>query len=173
MNIHEYDYSSRFKSLSKARVFMTCSLSAWSILDILRHQHFLVYFGQVDVGDGLCSWQLWDVGDRFLCIFLNFLAYSSYGYPWLNTVIHSSPVVSRCIICKSPIWSNSTFALINYITWSILATYHVFSFSHLWITVHFYRSKRLCPWRFDLLVDGLKSAGHSRVHLSNNNLLSF
>ena len=35
MNIHEYDYSSRFKSLSKARVFMTA-------IDKVDFGHFCV-----------------------------------------------------------------------------------------------------------------------------------
>ena len=36
------------------------------------------------------------------------------------------------------------FAITNYITWSILATYHMLSISHILITLHFYR----CNWRW-------------------------
>ena len=64
MNIHEYDYSSRFKSLSKARVFMTA-------IDKVDFGHFCVIktFQFITAPSMLLTFYVadnCDVGDRFL-----------------------------------------------------------------------------------------------------------
>ena len=112
---------------------------------------------------------------------MNFLHFSEffwiffmfYAYSWLNTVIHSSPVVSRCIIFKSPIWSNSYFLRLPIISRDLFSLpitcfqFHIF-WSHC-ISIGAIGDGENDSDR----CKGFKNGAYHRVHLSNNNLLSF